>query len=80
MRHIYQNMLLILKSSITGENYNLLEPIDLEEILKLSHKHSIIPLVFVGVSNCGIKLENPIMQIMFQEYCQYIRQHEQQMF
>lgn len=80
MKHIYKDMLLILKSSITGEKFDLSESIDLENIMELSYKHSITPLVFVGALNCGISKENPIMIKMFQGYCQALCQHEQQIF
>lgn len=72
-------LMLLVKSSITGEKYTLPEELSLDDIFYLSQRHSIVPLVYIGLINCGIDKENCIMKNMLSVYCNYLIKSEIQM-
>ena len=80
MELIQKDVIMLLKSAITGEKYKLSNLFDNSEIMRIVHKHSIVPLIFQGALNCGIEMDNPIMQKLFMEYCSCLGQHENQIF
>lgn len=55
-------LIALLKSGITGEAVPLPEGFSLEAVDRLVGKQGLMPLAFQGAQNCGISLEEPIMQ------------------
>ena len=80
MEIIQKDIVLLLKSAITGKKYELSKQFNINNIMTIAHNHSIVSLIFHGAMNCGMKLDNPIMQKLFAEYCSYLGQHEKQMY
>ena len=80
MNIIQKDFVLILKSAITGEKYTLSDKFNTEEAFKLGDKHSVLPLVFAGASNCGIPMNDNGMRKLFDAYCQSINIHEGQVY
>ena len=80
MKAIQRDVVLLLKSSITGEKYKLSETFEIENITELVKNHAMIPLIFTGALNCGISQNDPVMKKMLQGYVQALYQHENQSY
>ena len=75
-----KDFILLLRSAITGEKYNLSKEFNIKEVFNIGDKHSVLPLVFLGASNCGISMADAGMRRLFDAYCQNINIHEGQMY
>lgn len=75
-----KGIVLIIKSAITGERYELPNGFDAEEALKIAAKHQISALIYYGAINCGISQDLPIMQKLFLTTCQLITISERQLY
>ena len=49
-----KNMLLLLRSAITGEKLEIAEPVDINAICREAQRHSILALMYEGAVNCGV--------------------------
>ena len=78
MNIIQKGIIIILKSAITGEKYNLPDNFNLEEAATYIARHNIEPLIYIGALNCGITKENPFMQVLFGKYCNMLLYSERQ--
>ena len=76
-----KGILVLLKSAITGECYELPEDFvfDAPETERLIKKHYLMALVYVGAVNCGIPADLPLMQKLFAFYCRHLVHSENQM-
>ena len=74
-------IVLLIKSAITGEKYELPKEfsIEAEDAQKLIKKHHLMLLAYVGAVNCGISKTLPYMRQLFLYYCKEIVRNEEQM-
>ena len=79
MDDLQKGVLLLLKSAVTGEKYELPENFDLVPVIKLAHSHQIESLIFQGAINCGISSRTKDMQSLFMRTCTLMAFNEKQM-
>ena len=79
MRTIDKSIIILMKSAITGKSYTLPEDFSLSESFYQIRKHTLMPLIYAGVLNCGIPKEDPEMQKLFIYYREYLNYSEKQM-
>ena len=79
MNDIQRGILLLFRSGITGETYNLPEGFSIGEAEPIIRKHTIVPLAYQGAVQCGVPAGEPAMQRMFQQYCRAMLYSERQM-
>ena len=80
MNIFQRDFILLLRSAITGEKYNLSDEFSTKEVFNIGDKHSVLPLVFMGASNCGVSMADEGMRKLFDAYCQTINIHEGQVY
>ncbi len=80
MIELYNDVITLVKSAITGEKYNLSENFNLDEILKVAKRHSVIPMIYYGALNCGVDSNSVQMQKTFLDVCAHIAYNEKQMW
>lgn len=73
-----RGVILMLRSALTGEKLILPEEFDLERAYKIIVNHQVMPLVYEGAMLCGVDKRLPVMQKLFQGYCQSILHNERQ--
>ena len=74
-----RGIVLLVKSAITGEKYELPEEfsIEAEDVKELIKKHHLMLIVYVGAVNCGISKNLPYMRQLFLYYCKEIIRSEE---
>lgn len=60
----------LIHSALTGKKYDLPADFDFVSVYKYAKSHRIIPLVYYGIVNCGIKLDQQLNDSFFFEVCQ----------
>lgn len=56
----------LIKSALTGEKADIPENFDWDNVLKISKKHNIVPIIYYGIKNSDIKL-SPEMEEKFSQ-------------
>ena len=56
----------LIKSALTGEKADIPENFDWDNVLKISKKHNIVPIIYYGIKNSSIKL-SPEMEEKFSQ-------------
>ena len=79
MNTVQRGILLLLKSAITGERYDLPGDFSMAEALSVIKKHHLDPLAYQGGSNCGLEEMSPDMLPLLQSYCSHMMRSEGQM-
>ena len=74
-----KNMLLLLRSAITGEKLELVEPVDINAICREAQRHSILALMFEGAVNCGVDKTLDGMEKLLNVYCSELMLSEKQL-
>lgn len=69
----------LLKAAITGEKAPLPDGFDLAEAIRLTGPHHIGALVYEGAARCGVSLQTPAMQKLFQHYCKAVQVSKRQL-
>jgi len=80
MDKLQKEVILILKSALTGEKYTLPDDFDIEGVYKTALKHSVVSMMYYGMINCGVNDSSPQMQQLFMKTCQNIVTCEKQMY
>ena len=78
MNVIQKNILLLLKSAITGVAHEKLAnfPLVSDEAKKVVKKHHLITLVYQGALNCGVSPDEPEMKRLFTAYYKHMVRSE----
>ena len=79
MNSTQRGILLLLKSAVTGERYELPGDFSLEAALPVIKKHHLDTLAYQGGSNCGLEEMSPDMLPLLQSYCKHMMRSEGQM-
>ena len=79
MNTIYQGLLTLIKSALTGEKLSLPEGFSLEAADKLIRSQSLVPLIYRGAFNCGISPQSEVMQKYQVQYFQHLVSSDKQM-
>ena len=79
MNIIYQGVLVLIKSALTGQPLPLPEGFSLEAADTLIRSQSLVPLIYRGAFNCGITPQSEIMQKYQVQYFQHLVSSEKQM-
>ncbi|MBQ7415722.1 MAG: nucleotidyltransferase family protein [Oscillospiraceae bacterium] len=79
MNIIYQGLLTLVKSALTGQKLALPEGFALEKADGLIRSQSLIPLIYPGAINCGISPKSELMQKYQVLYFQHLVISERQM-
>lgn len=78
MNIIYQGVLVLIRSALTGEKLPLPAGFMLEEADKLIRSQSLAPLIYRGAFNCGISPQSEIMQKYQVRYFQHLVSSDKQ--
>lgn len=76
---LQKGVLILLKSAVTGERYELPDGFDLDAACHSMRRHHLAMLLYEGALNCGIPHNMPAMQQLFQQYCKSLLVSEAQM-
>lgn len=79
MNDIQRGVLTMIRSAVTGQAQTLPENFSLEEAEKLIIKHQIVGLAYEGAVLCGLPKTHPVMNRLFQLYCQIVMRSNAQM-
>lgn len=75
-----QGVILLARSALSGEKLPLPEAFDLGVATKIAMRHQIAALIYYGALNCGISPQDPALQGLFLNTCQYVSFGEQQRY
>lgn len=70
----------LLRSALSGKAEELGEDFSLLTAMRLTNKHQVYPLLYVGALNCGVSQESMQMQGLFVHVCRVMALSEQQLF
>ena len=79
MNTIYQGVLALIKSALTGQKLALPEEFSLETSDELIRSQSLVPLIYRGAFNCGISPKSEMMQKYQMQYFQHLVSSDKQM-
>ena len=79
MNIIHKGLLLLLRSALTGECFELPHELDLESVFSEAKRHSVLSMAYAGAVNCKIDKDLPIMKRMFGICCTEMLRSEKQM-
>ena len=79
MKPLYEGLLMLLRSAVTGDKMSLPEEFSLEEADGLIKKQSLLTLAYRGAYQCGISTKTELMEQYKQLYFRHMMQSEQQM-
>ena len=66
MDGLQTGVIALIKSALTGEKADIPENFDWDNVLKISKKHNIVPIIYYGIKNSDIKL-SPEMEEKFSQ-------------
>lgn len=72
MLEIFETIILLIKSALTGEKVKISEDTDWKTILKLSKSHQVAPIVYYGIENSQLNIPNDIKEKFFNQVIQSI--------
>ena len=75
-----KDILLLVRSAVTGEKIALPEDFDISGVLGIAKSHQVAGLVYYGALNCGVDNALPEMQELFMLVCNTIVISQQQMY
>ena len=78
MKKIQDDIIKLIKSSLTGKPEAISEDIDIGEVLNIAVKHGIYAIIYYGALNCGIDGECSEMQALFAYTCKCIARNAHQ--
>ena len=78
MKPIYQDIIALIRSGLTGNSCPLSPELDLNNICNQAMRHKIVPLIYEGAVTCGISKDLPEMRKMFLLSCQFLAHGENQ--
>lgn len=73
-----QGILTLIRCGLTGETLSLPDGFDQGEAYKVLRQHQVLGLAYIGALNCGISRQQPVMDMLFRNYCQYLQYSERQ--
>lgn len=74
-----KGLVTLLKSAVTGEKLELPEGFRLEDACEIIGKQGLVPLAYQGAVNCGICVQNEIMQRLLKSSYAFLIRSERQM-
>lgn len=78
MKKIQDDIIKLIKSSLTGKAEVISEDIDIGKVLNIALKHGIYAIIYYGALNCGIDGECSEMQVLFAYTCKCISRNANQ--
>lgn len=78
MTNIQKDFILLVKSAITGEKYELSEDFRLKSLISIAKNQGLLAVLYYGALNCGIDTISKEMQELFISCCGYISRNEAQ--
>lgn len=79
MNAVQKTVLMLVRSTLTGEKLTLPDEVDLDAVYALLRRHKVVNLAYDGAVNCGLEPAHPVMQKMFQDYCRLMMRSDRQM-
>lgn len=80
MTNNQKDFILLVKSAITGEKYELSEDFKLKSFIDIARNQGLLAVLYYGALNCGIDANSKEMQALFISCCSYISRNEAQNF
>lgn len=78
MKKIQDDIIKLIKSSLTGKPEDISKDIDIGKVLNIAVKHGIYAIIYYGALNCGIDSECSEMQALFAYTCKCISRNVNQ--
>lgn len=80
MNNQQKGLILLIRSSLSGESFSLPADFDLSLAAKTAAEHQISAMLYYGALNCGIDESSPIMAELFNDTCKNMVLSQGQMY